>query len=918
MRVSVFDHQDRYVKSIGPSELLVFAHRDELNGEDSLSISTTSELRQGYRLVWRDRSGEFHEHVCQDPQALRDYGAPIYTDTALNSICETLYDRIEDKRPYSQTYAIALQSALEPTRWAVGTCDQPGTVSSGLRFYRESSREAINAILQCGGELETKIECSKGRVVGRSVGIRSHRGRSSGHRRFSYRKDLISMSKTEHWGAITACYGYGKSLETEEGGYSPKLTFGSINGGLDYVADGDALEAWGRADGKGGLAHVFGTYENGECDDPQQLYDETSEYLEAHKVPGMSYEASVVDLVAMGREWEGVGVGDDVQIVDSEFTPTLRCSGRVTCLETDYVSETQVVTLGNVVETMADVIQGQQSQIDGLLNGAGGWNAAASVTTAYLEQFIARLNERFNVMGASYTFTSFETGTIWASVPMDESGRPTKAGGFAIQICSQGFRIASGTLPDGSFDWRTFGTGEGFTADLITAGTINAALVKAGILSDNQGKNFWNMSTGEFRLSMETAIGGGSNTVGKTVFDVDVQYGLSDSATSYPSTWTTTALWQQGKHMWSRQKRVLADGTIEFSTPRRIANASGLGGVSTTEQYYLSTSEAEPVGGQWLNSQPAWVSGRYYWTRNRTQWSDGTVTYDEPVLARALTDANQAVNDLDSSLDAEGVFNRLTDNGAIQGLYQYAGNLYMNASFIKSGTLDANLIRAGVIQDVAGKNKWDLVSGNMALSGNITMSGGRIQGANGSYWDLDTGEMDLSFTPAGMLTQEDLDAAISDVEVDMGGLSSRITTAQTTANSARSAASTAQSTANTAKSTADSANTKATSAKAKTDRISFTTSGIQVTGTDGVRRTAMTYGSDGIVHAGSVLEIETDNASLGVKDWGIAYQGPGGENSTVQFYVSNNRDEIYARTSNTSIAIRTDGAYVNGRKLAWA
>lgn len=866
MRVSVFDHQDRYVKSIGPSELLVFNHRDELNGEDSLSISTTSELRQGYRLVWRDRSGEFHEHVCQDPQALRDYGAPIYTDTALNSICETLYDRIEDKRPYSQTYAIALQSALDPTRWAVGTCDQPGTVSSGLRFYRESSREAINAILQCGGELETKIECSKGRVVGRSVGIRSHRGRSSGHRRFSYRKDLISMSKTEHWGAITACYGYGKSLETEEGGYSPKLTFGSINGGLDYVADGDALEAWGRADGKGGLAHVFGTYENGECDDPQQLYDETSEYLEAHKVPGMSYEASVVDLVAMGREWEGVGVGDDVQIVDSEFTPTLRCSGRVTCLETDYVSETQVVTLGNVVETMADVIHGQQSQIDGLLNGAGGWNAAASVTTAYLEQFIARLNERFNVMGASYTFTSFETGTIWASVPMDESGRPTKAGGFAIQICSQGFRIASGTLPDGSFDWRTFGTGEGFTADLITAGTINAALVKAGILSDNQGKNFWNMTTGEFRLSMETAIGGGSNTVGKTVFDVDVQYGLSDSATSYPSTWTTTALWQQGKHMWSRQKRVLADGTIEFSTPRRIANASGLGGVSTTEQYYLSTSEAEPVGGQWLNSQPAWVSGRYYWTRNRTQWSDGTVTYDEPVLARALTDANQAVNDLDDSLDAEGVFNRLTDNGAIQGLYQYAGNLYMNASFIKSGTLDANLIRSG-----------RLIVGDESSPTFLA--------------DFETGQVEMNFVPEGAITQDDLNAAINGVEDDMDGLSSRVSSAQSTANSA---------------------NTKATSAKAKTDRISFTTAGMTVQGNNGQRYTAMTYGSDGIVTAGSMTGISTDYATLGIKDWGFVYQN---DASTCRFWVSNQRDEIFARTNSCSMLVNSSGMTVNGHKV---
>lgn len=48
-----------------------------------------------------------------------------------------------------------------------------------------------------------------------------------------------------------------------------------------------------------------------------------------------------------------------------------------------------------------------------------------------------------------------------------------------------------------------------FVADFITAGTLNATLIKAGILSaQNASRNFWNMLTGEFHLRSDNAANG--------------------------------------------------------------------------------------------------------------------------------------------------------------------------------------------------------------------------------------------------------------------------------------------------------------------------------------------------------------------------------------------------------------------------
>lgn len=66
-----------------------------------------------------------------------------------------------------------------------------------------------------------------------------------------------------------------------------------------------------------------------------------------------------------------------------------------------------------------------------------------------------------------------------------------------------------------------------------------------------------------------------------------------------------------------------------------------------------------------------------------------------PEDAEDYTD--EQVTTLDNSLNQQDVFNRLTNNGQTQGIYLQNGKVYINASFIQSGTISANYISGGTI-----------------------------------------------------------------------------------------------------------------------------------------------------------------------------------------------------------------------------
>lgn len=838
MRIDVYTWQDAYVSTIGPEELLSLTHTDELNGEDSVDIVTTFALKQGYRLVWVDRLGKVHEHVCQDPKGLHAGGDTVYTDTAINSICETYGDYIEDKRPYGYGFLQALNVCLGPTRWTAGTVDQTGTVDKGLTFYHTSAREALQSILKCGGELETEITVSGGRVTSRRVGIRSHRGAKGGHRRFTYTKDLASVSRTEHYGAITACYGYGKGIETDTGGYGRKLTFGDINNGRNYVEDATALRLYGRPDGRGGRAHVFGQYENSNCEDAATLLAETRAYLDSRKEPGMTYEADVVDLVQFGREWEGVAVGDDVQIVDTCFSPALRCEGRVTKLVTDELGGAMRVTLGNITETMTDMWLSQQQKLLSLSKRSSSWDVAASTPPSYLQQVMDSMNAQFNLAGNSYVHTSFERGLIFGSVPLDADGRSTTGDGMAMQLCSQGFRIADGCKADGSWDWHTFGTGKGFFAEFICFGTMLGDLIKAGTIQDKSGKNYWNLDESEVHLGPGAKLDGKDIATTNTVVKSTVKLYAKNQSDSVPPInaqnpelgWSEDLpQWSNGYFVWSMDRVTYGDGSVTHTAPVLEAAynkayqsahdlTGSLNGLDTTVQdlakdgvvteaeaaavrkakqdvdkereeatsQFNSLKSNKALSAQFVSS----VLGPRYTKAFGTTDEGGTYgSYTDKVdkvlkcktaeelkaamyeydaaygayssavkdYADAATGARHAIEQknasdyadgilsaYDEQMDQKALFDRLTKGGTEQGIYMQNDRVYINASYMATGT----------IADAKGRSSWNLKEGvlntNYMTAKNITASGTFSCGGSSYYTKLNNvGQMEGYRTKGG-------------------------------------------------------------------------------------------------------------------------------------------------------------------------
>ena len=645
-----FTRFNRWGDNLGRLTVSAATHTDALDGTDELNITCAEDLVKGDRVVWIDLQGVCHEHIVDTIDRVHDDdGAPETQAVCINSVNETWDDWLDDKRP-SGSVSVALTSILADTRWEVGTCDQGGTASR--TFYHISVREGIAELLETwGGELETTIVHNGAGIVARRVNIRALRGNQSSAKRFTWTKDLVSVKRSmASDNPKTRVYGYGKGVKTEGGGYGRRLTFGDINGGKDYVEDAEATEIWGHPDGEGGILPAVASYVNEQCEDAAQLLQETKDYLKQVKEPKVTYTASVIDLYAFGRSWEGVGVGDDVAIIDKGFSEEgVRLHGRVSQIERDLLTGDATVTFGTLTDTMADMWQSVSNALKGNSQQNALYDAAAGTSVSWLIQLQQSLNAQFNAVG-TYRVETFELGTIYSNVPIDAlNGLPLRStsGMWAVNLNGMGLRLASGLTSEGQWDWKTFLTGGMVTADLINAGTMRADRVRAGLLTDEKGKNFWDLTTGEFSLSATATVGG------------DTVQSIADAAASG-----------------AQQNAVKA---AEEADAKRLEEA---------KKYAAEQAS-----------------------------SAGTDAKDQ---------AKKYVDALDEALGQKSIFDRLTNNGETQGVYLKDGKVYINATYMDTGVLNANLLKAGVITDKEGKNFWDLTTGEFSLSADASVGGGDV------------------------------------------------------------------------------------------------------------------------------------------------------------------------------------------------
>lgn len=770
---------DRWGENLGRLPYTAATHTEALDGADELKITCSRELSKGQRVAWVDRQGKAHEHLVDEVSQVHDDGGKTYCKAVcINSIAELLDDYIEDKRP-SGGVAEALTSILGVTRWEVGTCDLKAIASH--TFYHISVRKGLTDLIATwGGELETRIETDGVKVTHRYIGVRASRGDQQSPKRFTWTKDIVDIKRTVgSANPKTRVYGYGKGVETDTGGYGRRLTFGDINGGKDYVEDSEATKIWGHPDGKGGISPAVDTYINEQCEDAAQLLKETQDYLDTVKEPIVSYEANVLDLYAYGRTWEGVALGDCVAIIDKQFAEGgIRLKGRVSQIERDLVTAETTVTFGNLVDALTDMWETVAGALKSGAASRANYDAVTNPSVGWLQLLQSALNKQFNAVG-TYKVESFELGQIFSNVALNpETGTPVKTTSnmWAVNINGMGIRLASSLTASGEWAWTTFITGQSVNADCINVGTMHADRVRAGLLTDEKGKNFWNFDTGEFQLSPgDVNYGTGGWTLDGVVNDLDKRASNNANDIKRLGNNTSTALKELTENLGETDKSLSElktsldnlDGTVNDLASDGVVTEAEKAAVNKIlqtiekEQSDLSSEYNTLSKSTSLNEQFKLnvLTPRYNAAFGENQAYDnlkdcisnvlscktadelktamveyksayGTYasavnTYHSAAYSaksaieqsKAKATAQGLLSDYDDALTQKEIFNRLTNNGATQGIYMSGGKVYVNASYIATGT----------IADKYGRNSWNLTDGtlttNYMKATSITASG---------------------------------------------------------------------------------------------------------------------------------------------------------------------------------------------------
>lgn len=353
----------------------------EINSTDELSITVPVALSKGDHILWRDET--WHEHVVNEQDQTHE-GAQEMTYTCEGVHQWLRYDHIRLFVMTNVTAEEALTHVLEQTTWEVGTVEDFGRNDLAL-----SQTDTYKALLEIAGtwgcEIRPEITVSHGGVTKRAISLVHQRGGSHGAR-FEYGRDIGGVEKSIlKDDVITACYGYGKTLDTETDGVKDRLWV--------YVEGSDELkQRWGQPDGNGGIKHSVGMYEDANIEDSSELTSAVQAYMAQHSSPSVQYKVS--DAVAM--QLRGVELGDVIQTIDRDFVPELRLEARVGEMKRDVLTgDTKEAVFGTIVSILPDVLTRIYSQV-------------ASVTPALTQAQIAANEAAQAAQDAAQTVTSID------------------------------------------------------------------------------------------------------------------------------------------------------------------------------------------------------------------------------------------------------------------------------------------------------------------------------------------------------------------------------------------------------------------------------------------------------------------------------------------------------------------------------
>lgn len=212
-----------------------------------------------------------------------------------------------------------------------------------INFYFISRLKALNDILDTfKAEFDIRIEIDEatGRITNKYIDFKHRLGEDTGLR-FTFDTNLKSIEKSPVGDHFNVLYGRGKSLETDNGGFSRKLDFAEVNNGKKYVEDIESISKYGRLEG---------IFSDDNISDKRELLNKTLDKLQEVKNPKFTYKVTLEYLNTLdGFEHYKCHKGDTITIIDEEENLVLEA--RILEIEE---TEDIIITLGSVQSGLVD------------------------------------------------------------------------------------------------------------------------------------------------------------------------------------------------------------------------------------------------------------------------------------------------------------------------------------------------------------------------------------------------------------------------------------------------------------------------------------------------------------------------------------------------------------------------------------
>lgn len=340
--IYLFNREGTLLEILSKNDFDNFNCKKQLNGSMEMSFSTKSKNNiKRFNKVGIFIDDEFQLFYIDDFNDFKSLEENEIETICLADFYNLSNTIIEDKRIVNGPINTAITKALEGTDYKVGVVET--FENKDINFYFINSLEALNKIISTYNcEFNARYILNEDNTISKFIDLRHRLGIDTGLR-FTYDTVLENVEKSPiNEGLFNVLYGRGKSLETEDGGFSRKLDFAEVNNGKKYVEDLDSIKKYGRLEG---------IYENSNIEDKNILLKKTKERLEEVKYQKFNYKATVKDITKiLGLEHFKVELGDSIIILDEEINDIVEAR----IIEIDINSDEVFLTLGHYQKGLID------------------------------------------------------------------------------------------------------------------------------------------------------------------------------------------------------------------------------------------------------------------------------------------------------------------------------------------------------------------------------------------------------------------------------------------------------------------------------------------------------------------------------------------------------------------------------------